>query len=173
MVIGTVVCLIIVIYAVVLVSNKSFEEKWRYQAPTFPSKGSVAAVVIIFALATIPVSYAASSISTDGQIGITLDEENFTVVGPMFDHTFVYSDIEQFYLDEDFDKGKRKMGYGTSTIKSGKFQNSQFGNYELASYAKVKPCIVIMVDSEYYAFNQASDKETQDLFTELKERITV
>lgn len=173
MIIGTVACIAITAYSVATVSKKSFEEKWRIQSPKAPSRNSVIIVTGLLALSMVPIGYAVSEMGTDGTINITINDEDFTVTGPMFDHTFVYSEVDLFYLDENFEKGKRKMGYGTSTIKSGKFQNSQFGDYELASYAKIIPCVVIMVDSEYYAFNQSSDDLTHALYQKLQEKISV
>ena len=89
----------------------------------------------------------------------------------MFDHTFTYSEIDEIRYDADFDKGSRRMGYGTDTISSGKWKNAEFGNYELASYSNVKPCIIISVDGGIYAFNQSSDDATLNLFNDLKNRI--
>ena len=72
---------------------------------------------------------------------------------------------------EDFPKGKRIMGYQDTNVSSGRYNNSLFGDYELASYSKVRPCIAISVGGEMYAFNQNSDDLTWALYQSLKERI--
>jgi hypothetical protein len=164
---GVAVC----VYGTVKVSRKSFEEKWKYQTPRPPSKGAVMALISVTILAMIPVGFSISEMGAGGSINVSMDENDFTVKGPMFDHTFRYSDVDTLSIDEDFDKGRRVMGYGTSTISSGDFRNSEFGDYKLASYAKIKPCIVITVGGEYYAFNQSSDNETHELYEKLRGKI--
>lgn len=161
----------LLLYSVVLVSRKSFEETWRYKEPVNPSKGKILAVTLIFAISMVPVGFSVSSIGGNEEINITLNDDDFLVKAPMFDHTFAYDEIDTIYLDTDFEKGSRISGYGTNTIKSGNFRNSEFGDYKLASYAKVTPCIVIMVDGNYYAFNQSSDSLTEELYQDLLERI--
>lgn len=172
-VVALIACMAIVFYAVIKVSRKGFEEEWKYKPSPNPSKGKVIAAVLVFTIAIIPIGFASAEISNGGEITINLNEDDFSVVGPMFDHTFAYDEVDSIELDTDFKKGKRISGYGTSTLMSGKFRNDTIGDYQLASYTKVTPCIVIIVDGEYYAFNQSSNKLTEDLYSELMERIPV
>lgn len=163
----------LIFYPIVKVSRKSFEEEWRYKTSTGPSKGKAIAAVLIFSIAIIPIGLVSAELGGNGEITVTLNDDDFSVKGPMFDHTFAYNEVDSIELDPKFDKGKRISGYGTSTIKSGNFRNDELGDYKLASYAKIMPCIVIIVDGEYYAFNQSSDKLTEDLYDKLMERIPV
>jgi len=89
------------------------------------------------------------------------------VRAPMFDYTFDYDTIEDLEMDPDFDKGSRVAGYGTPTISSGTFNNAQFGNYKLASYTQVDPCIFFLYEGKYYAFNQSDDLLTQQVYDRL------
>ena len=140
----------------------------KLKAPVWDGRktalGVAAVSIVCLAVPFIPVG------NTDS-VNVTFDEESFRVSAPMFDHEFRYDEIEQHELDPDFEKGSRKWGYGTPDIMSGKFRNSQFGDYELASYAKVGPCIVISVGGDIYAFNQSSDAATQACYDELLSRL--
>lgn len=103
-----------------------------------------------------------------GTVTVDLGDNSFTVKAPMFNETFTYSEIDELEYDPDFDKGDRMGGYGTPTISSGKYKNAQFGTYRLASYTKVDPCVWIKYHGSYYAFNQATDDETRDLYEQLR-----
>lgn len=130
-------------------------------------------ILAVYLIAVTAVSGAFFSIGEEYTVDVDLNETSFTVTAPMFNHTFTYEKVESIELDENFDRGFRKWGYGTSTVCSGKFSNDEFGNYELASYTKCKSCIVILYDGEIYAFNQATVSETQTLYDEIVQRCSV
>ena len=108
----------------------------------------------------------------NGSVDVSVGEDSFSVKAPFFDRSFSYDEIGGCEYFEDFPKGKRIMGYSDGTLSSGRYSNSIFGSYELASYSKVRPCIAVSVGGEMYAFNQSSDTLTESLYETLKEKIS-
>lgn len=135
------------------------------------SMKALSILLVVALVSLVPTTYIVTEFTSNESVDVTVGEDSFTVKAPMFDHNFKYSEIEEIRYDADFDKGSRKMGYATDTICSGKWKNTEFGDYELAAYAKVKPCIVISAGGGIYAFNQDSDDATLNLFNDLKNRI--
>ncbi len=136
----------------------------------FTVKGAWALTLAIMIVATVPTGFILAENSNESTVVVTLEEDDFTVEAPMFDHTFAYSDVDSLELIEDFDHGVRISGYATGTISSGHYRNGTLGDYELASYTHTSSCIVIFVDGSAYAFNQISNGDTMALYEELQER---
>ncbi len=137
------------------------------------SKGTrVAVVAVSLVLAVVPFMYiAGGSLGTSDSVDVSLGEDSFKISAPFFSHTFSYDDVDDCQYINDFDKGKRIMGFHSGTISSGHYRNSMFGDYELAAYSEVRPCIAFSVDGEMYAFNQSSDEKTMEMFEDLVKRI--
>ena len=138
--------------------------------PAMDSVKAISVFLIIATVSLVPTTYLLSEGFMGESVSVTIDDDSFTVKAPMFDHTFRYDEIQIDY-DEDFDKGSRRMGYNDTNIASGKYHNSEFGNYELASYVAVKPCIIVTVGDDKYAFNQDSDASTLEMFNTLKAKV--
>ncbi len=137
------------------------------------SKGTrIAVVAVALILAVVPFMYiVGGGIGTTNSVDVSLDDDSFTVKAPMFDHTFSYSEVDDCQFMYDFDKGKRVMGFYSETISSGRYNNDLFGNYQLAAYTEVTPCIAFSVDGEMYAFNQSTVDLTMETFEALIEKL--
>ena len=167
--IGITVVVVSVIFVVVSVIVL-FVKKVEKPLPTMDSVKAISVFLLVAAVSLVPTTYLLSEGIMGEDVAVTINDDSFTVKAPMFDHTFRYDEIEISY-DADFDKGSRRMGYNDMKISSGKFHNDEFGNYELASYTAVKPCIIITVGEDKYAFNQDSDASTLEMFNTLKAKI--
>ncbi len=138
------------------------------------SRGKRIVVVAAFTLLTaVPFAFVmdGGAGSMSNSVDISLGDDSFTVKAPFFDHSFSYDEIDDCQYFEDFQKGRRVMGYSDGTISSGRYDNDLFGRYELASYTKIKPCIAISVGGEIYAFNQSSKDLTESLYQSLLDKI--
>ncbi len=135
-----------------------------------PSK-RVLTVVLVSVIALVPSMYMFGHEGT-GSVDISMGEEGITVKAPMFNHYFPYDEIDDCEYFDDFPKGMRVMGYADGYIASGTFKNDLFGRYQLASYAKVDPCIAISYGGEMYAFNQSSAEGTATLYESLSSRLS-
>ncbi len=169
MLINFIIAIILLVVAVILImaacvsteraASKKFVER---------SVNSKIAVFLVFSVLTIaPIMVLGSTEFTQEAVNVEFDENNVHIQAPMFNYHFEYDLIEDLEFDPDFDKGKRIAGYGTPTICSGTFNNGAFGNYMLASYTRVDPCIFFLYEGEYYAFNQATDELTQQAYEQL------
>ena len=139
--------------------------------PSMDSVKAFSVILLVTAVSLVPTTYFMITGVGSESVDITLGDGSFTVKAPMFDHTFRYDEIDDIQYYEDFDKGSRKMGYNDNHICSGKFHNSLFGDYQLAAYRSVTPCVAISVDGQMYAFNQDSDAKTLELFESIKDRM--
>ena len=137
------------------------------------SKGTrIAVVAVALVLAVVPFMYiVGGGMGTTESVDVSVGDDSFTVKAPFFDHTFSYDEVDDCQFMYPFDKGKRVMGYHSGTISSGHYNNSLFGDYELAAYTQVEACIVVSVDGEIYAFNQDTDELTMDVYDELIKKL--
>ena len=130
------------------------------------------AVFLVFSLlAIVPMTVLGTSEFSQETVDVEFMDDKVHIQAPMFNYTFEYDKIEQLEMDPNFDKGTRIGGYATPTICSGAFSNGALGNYKLASYTQVKPCIFFLYEGKYYAFNQASAELTEQAFEMLKSKI--
>lgn len=135
------------------------------------NRRKIMSILAVSILTIVPPAIVLDSDASSTPIEITFNEHYVSVKAPMFNHDFLYEEINEIHLDEDFDRGMRIMGYGTTSICSGKFDNDSFGRYELAAYNSCDACIVISVGGEIFAFNQSSLSKTNTVYMELLSRI--
>ena len=167
----SVIAVAIVLMVVTLL--RPFFKKIDRPLPSMDSVKALSVFILITAVSLVPTAYLMTGSVSSGSVDVTLDGESFTVKAPMFDHTFRYDEIEEIRFIEDFDKGSRRMGYNDSHISSGKYRNDLFGDYQLAAYNAVTPCVAISVGGEMYAFNQDSDAKTLELYKSIENRLPV
>ena len=163
--------LVAAIVIMVIIFIITFTKKIERPLPTMDSIKAFSIILVVTAASIIPTTVFLTDGFSSESVDVALDETSFTVKAPMFDHTFSYDEIDDIQYFDDFDKGARKMGYSDGKICSGKFNNSMFGDYQLASYSSVRPCIAISVGGDIYAFNQDSDAKTLELYYSLVSRI--
>ena len=151
-------------------------KKYRAKPATDPkmSTGTMVLVsVLVVMLSVVPAMYTTSMLG-DGNINVNVTDDYISVEGPMFEYKeFKYDEIERYFIAEDFPRGSRTNGFGTSSIQSGHFLNSWFGDYMLASYTSSRPCVVIFYGGEEYAFNQQTVEETRNIFEQLEDKMSI
>ena len=79
--------------------------------------------------------------------------------------------IDSVELRDDLDIGRRVGGFGGTNIRSGNFNNDEFGRYVLASYNDVPLHIVVRHSGGILAFNLSTVEDTQAMFEDLKARL--
>lgn len=145
----------------------------RVPEVSIPRKYQIPSLIAVSVLTVIAIPLAGCISGDSGEVRISFGAESVAVDAPMFDYDFAYSDIEGIVYFEDFEKGRRVVGYADGRIASGTFKNSDLGRYELASYVKVDPCIVISYMGEQYAFNQSDEASTRAVYDTLLSHIPV
>ncbi len=169
--IGIVLMVISVVLMILPILKKDSMRSFRFiERSTAKKVGIFIAVSVIAIVPTVAIGL---SEFTAEIVIVEFGEDQLHVKAPMVDKKFDYDKIQNLEIDPDFDKGSRIAGYGTPTICSGTFSNAQFGSYTLASYTKVKPCIFFLYEDNYYAFNQADDGKTQQVYNELLTKINL
>ena len=170
-VIGIVLIVVSVVIMVAPILRKDRMRSFHFvQRSTAKKMGIFIAVSVI---AIVPCTAIGLSEFTTETVIVEIGEDGLHIKAPMVDKSFDYDKIQDLEIDPDFDKGTRIAGYGTPTICSGTFSNGQFGTYTLASYTKVKPCVFFLYDGDYYAFNQADNEKTQQVYEELLTKINL
>ena len=168
------ILLIVLSVVFILIPIAFFNEKIRkIRIPFRDSSPAVKSVLALLVSVTviIPIPIACIMDQDGNDVTVTFGDDSFTVRAPVFDYTFRYEDVKELTFEENFEKGKRVYGFATSKISSGKYSNSSFGDYYLASYSKVSPCITFSADGTMYAFNQIDDEKTKQAFDTLSEKI--
>jgi hypothetical protein len=110
-----------------------------------------------------------------GDVDVDLREDSFRVDAPSTKKTVEYSEIDFDPFGEPlvelrygFDIGYKESGYNSPKINSGKYHNSEFGDYILATYAKVNVYIIVVYDEGHsIVFNAKTAESTEDLYKEL------
>lgn len=126
--------------------------------------------LVLFAVVAVPVvvldSYAVSGV--DVEIG----DSDMTIKAPMVDRTIAYTDISSVYLDDSFSIGHRVSGYGGLNMECGKYRNSEFGTYTLASYSSCDLFVVIKLKSgSPVVFNQENADDTTAVYNDLVSKL--
>lgn len=130
----------------------------------------VTVFLVLFTVVAVPVL--ALEKSGPAGVNIELGETDMTVKAPMVDRTVAYDDIDTVELDPDFSIGSRISGYGGLEINSGKFRNSEYGQYTLASYSTCDTFVKITKKSgEHIVFNQKNAEDTEALYSDLLSRL--
>lgn len=169
---GILIILLSLIFVFIPIPIFRKNPKARIPLKNCSTKTKMALTTAISVAVLIPIPVAFMLDDSGNEVTVTFDEDSFTVKAPMFDHTFSYNDVGGLAFEENFEKGKRIYGYATSEISSGKYRNSLFGEYELASYSKITPCITFSVNGNMYAFNQEDVEKTQQAYDALCGHLT-
>jgi hypothetical protein len=131
----------------------------------------IAAFIAVSAIVLVPTVGISAMDLTSETVVVEFGDDGFRVKAPMVNEYFEYDKVKDLTLDPNFDKGTRVWGYGTPTISSGTFNNAAFGNYTLASYTEVKPCIFFQYEGKYYAFNLSNNTDTMKAFDQLEMKV--
>lgn len=162
------VILILLALGICLVPVKLAFEKYRRNLrdiPSFTTKKAWALVMAVTVVTVVPCGY----LLADTTAGVTVEYDDYTIVivAPMVKYTLDRSKISEVSYVDDFVKGSRVNGFADGTVCTGLFKNNLYGDYRLAAYAKVAPCITLKYDGMHYAFNQSTAEATLVLFNQI------
>lgn len=123
--------------------------------------GIVTVVIVIILLLVAPA----------GSVTASLEEEDLKVEAPMVNDLILYEDIASIELRDDLNTGRRVGGFGGENVRSGNFQNEEFGRYVLASYNAVPLHIVVHHSGGVLAFNLETEESTRQMFDQLQAKL--
>ena len=146
----------------------------RSQPRTFVRKTPLTVWMTVFLVLFTVVAVPILALEESGPAGVKVElgDTAVTIKAPMVDRTIAYDDIDTVELDPDFSIGSRISGYGGLEMNSGKFRNSEYGQYTLASYSSCDTFVKITKKSgEHIVFNQKNAEETEALYSDLVSRL--
>ena len=107
-----------------------------------------------------------------GHVNASMDEDSLHIDAFMVNEDILYTDIVSVELRDNMDYGDRRAGYGGMGYLSGRFSNSEFGNYELAVHKGTSDAIVVTYGSgSHLVFNLSDNAQTQTFYSDLSARV--
>jgi hypothetical protein len=183
---GALICLsllvggtVVMMYAVVRINkNKNYLKDPNGPLPQMTKEEEKNIKVIIVVLLAISLTITGVIVGVVlfmGDVDVDLREDSFRVDAPSAKKTVEYSEIDLDPFGEpmaelryEFDRGSKESGFNSPKINSGKYHNNEFGDYVLATYAKVNAYIVVSYDDGHnIVFNTKTVESTENLYEEL------
>lgn len=107
-----------------------------------------------------------------GDFDVQFEENSFTIDASYWENAKVnYADIDNIEYREQDDPGRRVLGFGSSKLLLGEFENDEFGSYTRYSYTKCDSCVVLSVGDRILVINGENDESTKQLYDELTKRV--
>ena len=101
-------------------------------------------------------------------VQIAFADQVFAVSSADYGMNIDYDEIAAVELVEDPDLGAAAGGKNKPELKSGIWENSDWGTYQLVFNPSAANCIVVHTKSgEIYVFNRNTDQETVEAYEEL------
>ncbi|HHT75539.1 MAG TPA: DUF3784 domain-containing protein [Methanomassiliicoccaceae archaeon] len=129
------------------------------------------ALLVLGAIITAVIVIVLVLVAPAGGVDASLQDDGLKVDAPMVNKLIPYDQIDSVELRDDLDIGRRVGGFGGTNIRSGNFNNDEFGRYVLASYNDVPLHIVVRHSGGILAFNLSTVEDTQAMFEDLKARL--
>ena len=111
------------------------------------------ALLVLGAIITAVIVIVLVLVAPAGGVDASLQDDGLKVDAPMVNKLIPYDQIDSVELRDDLDIGRRVGGFGGTNIRSGNFNNDEFGRYVLASYNDVPLHIVVRHSGGILAFN--------------------
>lgn len=134
--------------------------------PEKSQKSSVAVIISVVMLVIVFVAVA--GVTLTGDIDVVCGEKAFEINADFWDDITVnYADIDEITLRDDFEGGRRTLGFGSAKLLMGTFENEEFGAYTRYTYGKCKACIVIRDGENILVINAEDEEATKELYKEI------
>jgi len=183
---GVLICLsllvggtVVLVYATVRINkDKSYLKDPNGPLPQMTKEEKKNMKVIIAVLLAISLTITGVTVGVVlfmGDVDVDVREDSFRVDAPSAKKTVEYTEIDLDPFGEplielrfEFDRGSKESGFNSPKINSGKYHNDEFGDYILATYAKVNAYIVVSYNGGHcIVFNGKTVENTEDLYDEL------
>ncbi len=143
-----------------LYSYRYYKKHKTEKGAVINKKAGIASIVTGVAILIILVA-----ICFTGNIDVEFSEESFTVKADYWnDFILDYSNIEEIEYREDFDAGRRVMGFGSPRLLMGNFRNREFSNYTIFSYTKSPAHLVIKTENKIIVIGLEKEEDTKELY---------
>ena len=105
-----------------------------------------------------------------GDVKVLIRNDRLEIQGSFWsDYELPLSEIRTVTYREDFETGRKRMGVNSLQLNEGTFQNSEFGEYTIYSYARCEDFVVMETTDGVLAVNGKTPEETRKLYEKILE----
>ena len=103
-----------------------------------------------------------------GDVKVLIRDDRLEIQGSFWsDYELPLSEIRTVTYREDFETGRKRMGVNSLQLNEGTFQNSEFGEYTIYSYARCEDFVVMETRKGVLAVNGKTPEETRNLYEKI------
>ena len=103
-----------------------------------------------------------------GDVKVLIRDDMLEIQGSFWsDYELPLSEILTVTYREDFETGRKRMGVNSLQLNEGTFQNSEFREYTIYSYARCEDFVVMETTDGVLAVNGKTPEETRTLYEKI------
>lgn len=103
-----------------------------------------------------------------GDVKVLIRDDMLEIQGSFWsDYELPLSEILTVTYREDFETGRKRMGVNSLQLNEGTFQNKEFGEYTIYSYARCKDFVVMETTDGVLVINGKTPEETRTLYEKI------
>ena len=103
-----------------------------------------------------------------GNVEVVIQNDQLEIQGSYWsDYELLLSEIQAVTYREDFETGSKRMGVNSLQLNEGTFQNKEFGEYTIYSYARCKDFVVMETTDGVLVINGKTPEETRTLYEKI------
>lgn len=123
------------------------------------------AVIVLITIAAL--AFSAVLLFT-GDVKVLIQDDQLEIRGSYWsDYELPLSEIRTITYREDFETGRKRMGVNSLQLNEGTFQNSEFGEYTIYSYARCEDFVVMETTEGVLVINGKTPEETRTLYEKI------
>ena len=141
------------------------EEKTEKELKRKKTRNIGTAVIVL--ITVVAMVFSAMLLFT-GDVKVLIRDEMLEIQGSFWsDYELPLSEIRTVTYREDFETGRKQMGVNSLQLNEGTFQNSEFGEYTIYSYARCEDFVVMETTDGVLAVNGKTPEETRTLYEKI------
>ena len=103
-----------------------------------------------------------------GNVEVVIQNDQLEIQGSYWsDYELLLSEIQAVTYREDFETGSKRMGVNSLQLNEGTFQNKEFGEYTIYSYARCKDFVMMETTDGVLVINGKTPEETRTLYEKI------
>lgn len=105
-----------------------------------------------------------------GDVAVAIRDDRLEIRGSFWsDYELPLSEIRTVTYREDLETGSKRVGVNSLQLNEGTFQNKEFGEYTIYSYARCEDFVVMETTDGVVAVNGKTPEETRKLYEKILE----
>ena len=141
------------------------EEKTEKELKRKKTRNIGTAVIVL--ITVVAMVFSAMLLFT-GDVKVLIRDDMLEIQGSFWsDYELPLSEILTVTYREDFETGRKRMGVNSLQLNEGTFQNSEFREYTIYSYARCEDFVVMETTDGVLAVNGKTPEETRTLYEKI------